>query len=158
MTRRRGFTLVELVVVAAILVVLAGLVLGRLGGVEEHAEAPLLLADLFRTPPHLPPELRVFDPIAGRGWNGPYLDPAAARAAKGGLNPEGKPDPIAVFDGWGRPIALQNPTPDGAFARLVSAGPDGVFQTPPGAADVDPSDPAQVGDDFVAYLTHVPGS
>lgn len=174
--------------VAAILVVLAGLALGRLGGLDEHARRtatlatmaavreaivgapgrpgymqdtgrlPLSLGDLFRTPPHLPPSLAQFDPISGRGWNGPYLDPSKAVRAEGGIANPTKEPPLLVLDGWRRPLVLQNPTPDGRFARLVSAGPDGAIDTSPIAGPVDPNDPSEVGDDLVLFLTYVPGT
>jgi len=111
-----------------------------------------------------------YDPIAARGWRGPYLQryPGVQNADKErlGLFPAatdrrtssdttffdrgffydsvhshyGQPGYRAVGDAWGNPIVLQIP-PDDAFvapteakrwrfARLVSAGPDGVLHTP----------------------------
>ncbi len=173
-----GFTLVELVVVLAILVILAGMALLRSEGVAETAEIracdstmltlrdailgaagapgyrsdvgdlPGSLADLLRTPPGLPVELQTFDPVSERGWNGPYLAP--------GLH-SGASDPT-VLDPWLTPIVLQIPGNDSAYARLVSAGSDRIFTTNPNAKDVDPSSKIDVGDDRVLFLTHIPGT
>lgn len=87
-----------------------------------------------------------FDAIARIGWKGPYLRSGAAGGmylqdttrgfgALYGVN--GDPAPL---DGWGNPIVLQQPAAaspaavagDLSYARLVSAGPNGVIETPPG--------------------------
>lgn len=101
----------------------------------------------------LPSAYAEFDPLAGRGWRGPYLDPSRA---------EFRDNRHCLVDPWGTPYKLQFPDPQelisgdcpfplawcpsaasGAdyatsavfaerrwqFARVVSAGPDGRFQT-----------------------------
>ena len=120
--RRRGFTLVELLVVLAILALLAGLVgprvLNQLGGAKSKTAA-VQIADLDKA-------LELFKLDVGRmptteeglaalsakpaavssGWNGPYL--------KGGVPP----------DPWGRPYQYKLGA-DGAV-EIVSLGADGA--------------------------------
>lgn len=101
---RRGFTLVELVVVLTILVVVAGLVTVSVGGVAASSREdvtkiafaniraaifgergqgyysdvramPTRIADLFRRRLDPPPIVPVFDVATRIGWRGPYLSP-----------------------------------------------------------------------------------
>jgi type II secretory pathway pseudopilin PulG len=193
--------LVELVVVAAVLTVLAGLVLYRAGDATADArieatllsavairdaicgargdpgflgelgEAPRQMADLFRRPALLPSGRHVplkFDPFTGRGWNGPYLlrstGTYAASPPRHFTSLYGDDGDPCVIDAWGQPIVLQWPTEAGlslderqSYARLVSAGPDGVLTTSPGALAPDLHDSKQVGDDIVVYLFRANG-
>lgn len=140
---RRGFTLVESLVVLAVLVVVGGVVLVRLGGATEDASAqvthatltqvrgvmlgdldrpgyrgdlgtmPHRLTDLFRRPADQPPWV----PALKRGWNGPYLRPGGATygtdEARGLSSIYAAEHDPVVLDGWGRPVVLQIPNWDG---------------------------------------------
>lgn len=118
-----GFTLVELLVVLAILTLLAGIVgprvLGQLGGAKSKT-AGVQIADIDKA-------LEIFKLDVGRfptteeglealvkrpatvssGWAGPYL--------KGTL----------PNDPWGRPYRYQGPGPDGTV-EVLSLGADGA--------------------------------
>ncbi|MFN0243889.1 MAG: prepilin-type N-terminal cleavage/methylation domain-containing protein [Planctomycetota bacterium] len=101
---RRGFTLVELVVVLTILVVVAGLVTVSVGGVMASSREdvtkiafaniraaifgergqgyysdvramPTRIADLFRPRLDPLPVVPLFDSVTRVGWRGPYLSP-----------------------------------------------------------------------------------
>jgi general secretion pathway protein G len=118
-----GFTLVELLVVLAILTLLAGLVgprvLGQLGGAKSKTAA-VQIADidkaleLFKLDVgRFPTTEEGLEALAKRpatvssGWAGPYL--------KGTL----------PADPWGRPYRYQGPGPDGAV-EILSLGADGA--------------------------------
>ncbi|MDY0046320.1 MAG: type II secretion system major pseudopilin GspG [Thauera propionica] len=105
--RRAGFTLVELLVVLAILGLLAGLVgprvLGQLGGAKTKTTAVQIkdleqAAELFKLDVGRFPnqgeglEALVAKPASAPGWNGPYLK-------KGGL----------PKDPWGNPFRYDVP-------------------------------------------------
>jgi prepilin-type N-terminal cleavage/methylation domain-containing protein len=199
--RRSGFTLVELSVVIAIVVVMAGLALLRAGSFEDRAkrqvtyasmaairaaisgppekpgyfedvgQLPPTIAGLLVVPVNIPPSKAVFDPATGFGWHGPYFqyatgtykitDPPGSdhfTAQYGNTN-----DP-AILDAWTLPIVLQIPLTAGpagespaAYARLVSAGPDGVLDTPAGWPAPDINNTAVVRDDVVLYLFRANG-
>lgn len=119
--RSRGFTLVELLVVLAILTLLAGLVgprvLGQLGGAKSKTAA-VQIADiekaleLFKLDTGRFPSndeglaALVTQPGAVAGWNGPYL--------KSGI----------PNDPWGRAYRYANPGPNGGI-EILSLGADG---------------------------------
>lgn len=225
-TRERAFTLMELLVVIVILAAVATLVISNVDHTRDDAEAtvaratmqtlrealtgssagPGYLADMkyvpgfrsvdLRTHDLLSPASYLFDPVANRGWRGPYLRNAAGvantNASRAGKFPEGGDRRFAgdktflergffyngmkshygttgypaVADPWGNPIIVQVP-PASAFsgsaseakrfryARLVSAGPDGVLSTPLNKplAGMRPNGTApKRGDDLVLFL------
>lgn len=118
-----------------------------------------------------------WDPSTKTGWRGPYMlsatgafsadlhpsflvdEPASTNRLYGDLTDprdgRNEPDP-ALLDAWGRPIVIQEPlqvgNPEPFRARLVSAGPNGVIDTPP--EDRTP-DPDEIGDDLLLYLRGV---
>lgn len=193
--RPAGFTLVELLVVVAVLATLAlgavryiggdviadaradvsrtslvtlrAAILGepeRPGFRDDLGELPLKLSDLFVQPLVLPSGalVQAFDPLSGRGWNGPYLSQPPGRyhvddssGFSAWFGAEGEP---AALDAWGRAIVLQAPTSATTpaerdeFTRLVSAGPDGIVTTDPSQLAPDAQATAEVGDDLVLYL------
>ncbi|MCY2927963.1 MAG: prepilin-type N-terminal cleavage/methylation domain-containing protein [Planctomycetota bacterium] len=183
--RRHGFTLLELVLVAAILVILAGIVLPSISGLREDSSLtattetfhairnavagtegrPGYLADMGRLPSTLrdlfiqPAGATPFDRFTARGWRGPYLMDATGTyrvdVAKGFLPAYGAEGDPALADAWGRPVILQVPTTASdtnqrdQFTRIVSAGPDGVVQTPP--ASLYPTTDHR-GDDVLLFL------
>jgi len=199
-----GFTLLEIVVVLAILVVLAGVVIpnvvnlkfggsvgdrtaeqiatfatlsvvrdailgtsGQAGLWQDLGQRtdrfPLSIADLFRPATNLPLALRTFDPVTRLGWRGDYLLPGktvyAVNLAAGFTGDYGVDGDPSVSDAWGRPIVLQVPRIVGVGfeeellnVRLISAGPDGVINTP-----IDKLTPADLdehdrGDDIILFL------
>lgn len=179
----RGFSLIEMVLVVAILVILAGLVLPMLWGVQDNSASvattaglqairtaivgsgpgqpgylsdmgklPVTMRDLFIMPTSATP----FDPLTSRGWRGPYLLDATGTYqvnANGFSVAYGANGDPAVLDSWGHPIIIQAaPTASDSNPpniRLVSAGQDGIVQTPDG--DSYPS-PTTRGDDVVLFL------
>ena len=179
---RPALTLLELLVVIAVLAVLAGLVLPRLTGVGDYAARqatkttlntvregiigadhrpgyvqdmetlPSTLASLFLAPINA----NLYDPVTGHGWHGPYLQDAPGKYA---INPSigftseyGAANDPAPVDGWNHPIILQIP-PDPTYARLVSAGPDGIIQTPANISYPTTNPTNERGDDLVLFLT-----
>jgi len=197
---RRGFTLVELVIVVTILAVAAGVVfmrgatiqaasqidatrailrnardaivgsIDRPGFFDDLGEPPAQVGDLFALPAALPSGAAAapFDPYAARGWNGPYLATAtglyALDAAHGFTASYGAAGAPALLDAWAHPIVLQHPSAPGVapalddlklLSRLVSAGPDGILDTPPPAlGDAGAAGAAPAGDDLLVYLFH----
>jgi hypothetical protein len=125
------------------------------GYVADTDGLPATLRDLFIKPAGG----AAFDPQTARGWRGPYLSSPttgyAVDAARQFTYAYGKAGDPAPADSWGQPIVLQVPTAAATpadrktYARLVSAGPDGILQTP---ADVLYPMPTTRGDDLVVFL------
>lgn len=137
----------------------------RPGFHDDLRELPLTVRGLFLQPAALPSGAPVpsFDPVTEIGWNGPYLlgkgDGYVVDAARGFTLAYGADGDPTVLDGWRHPIVLQWPDlPElpleqrSANVRLVSAGPDGVIDTPGTELTPDPKSSAQVGDDIVLYV------
>ncbi|MDB6138497.1 MAG: uncharacterized protein JWO94_1569 [Verrucomicrobiaceae bacterium] len=169
-----GFTLLELVVVVAILVVMASVlivkvdkvrvgaddtvtratlntvreaIMGSAGGpgyLSDMKYVPgfdpigIQLGDLIKAPSYLPLTAQVYDPIARRGWRGPYLDnvqPVSNLSDPRGLFPSagdqrfagdptfferhfyssstssfyGAAGDLTIADHWGNPLVIQIP-------------------------------------------------
>lgn len=128
---RRGFSLVELMIVLAILVLLAGLVLPRLLGQQNKADIKATQTQLNsfkqalqnysidnRTFPNTEEGLlalfrRPEDEQRARKWDGPYMD-----------------DDLPV-DPWGNDYNYEYPPAEGErdFPKIWSNGPDGESGT-----------------------------
>jgi len=196
---RYGLTLLELAVVAALLVILAGAVVplvsryavvGRataaraslvqirnaiVGTAEEPGfladtgQLPNTLNDLFNNPFSPANPFSAANPYGnferdtGRGWRGPYLlNATGTYAINNATNftvAYGHNGDITLLDPWGNPFVLQRPTVgtpevNNTYARLISAGPNGVIDTPQDYAGT-PYPPAGArGDDIVLFLNH----
>ena len=153
------------------------------GYVADMHAAPTRIADLLRKPDGA----QDYDVQTRTGWRGPYFLAPTAPYVPGKLSPGdaynrfgchglidgidvpgdpyGCPNDPAVLDGWGQPIVLQFPDPDGSgppvtadeapYVRLVSAGPDGTIQTPRTGADARIPTLVECGDDLVLFLRMV---
>ena len=143
------------------------------GYLADCRRLPRRLADLYTTPnddaAYLPADMWTFDPSTARGWRGPYVRDASGRYAvdvgAGFVAEYGADGDPCALDGWGRPIVLQFPTTGEASparylpgavaatnARLISAGPDGVVQSPLAAVTPGDLSAALRGDDVVLFL------
>lgn len=131
--RKRGFTLVEIMIVLAILVLLLAMVGPRLLKTQEKADQKITLTqiknmqqalDLYkvdnRTYPSTEEGLQALlerpaDENRGRNWAGPYLS-----------------ESTLPVDPWGNPFRYEYPPTRGNnrdIANIWSAGPDGQDQT-----------------------------
>lgn len=141
-SRRRctGLTLLELVVVVAILAVLAGMIIplgagqvqkarfaatktnlllirdaimgtpDKPGFYSDTGQFPVTLKDLFVNPFASTDPLATFNRDTGRGWHGPYLIPSGSSYPNNFTNTYTAGDP-AILDAWGQPIVIQIPDP-----------------------------------------------
>jgi type II secretory pathway pseudopilin PulG len=141
---------------------------------SDPTQTPLTMRDLFYFNTNLLlqypqwPSLQTFDPNTRHGWRGPYLmnssgtypDPTnPAVLARGFTATYGALGDPAMLDGWGNPIVLQWPqvigltlAQEAPYVRLVSAGANGVLETPLGIADLSQNNWLNSGDDIVLYL------
>jgi prepilin-type N-terminal cleavage/methylation domain-containing protein len=137
---------------------------------DTGGKLPNKVADLLTNPFPGTDPLSVFDRDTGLGWRGPYITSGTGtyvlNPARGFTAAYGNAGDLTVLDPWGNPVVLQYPTAGAAsdrepYARLVSAGPDGILQTPPDALALDsasvqrpwPATTAAVrGDDLVLFL------
>jgi len=178
-SRKSGFTLLELLVVLAILAAMAGLIVPLVAGVSEESQAQATNTSLMRirnaimgTPERpgywadkrqqLPAAMRdlfinpdpddVFDRNTRLGWHGPYLQHATRTYTVDALTGF-----TLDYGSTGDPAAsdgwnhpiIIQIPADATRARLLSAGSDGVIQT--SLTDVAPQ-----GDDLVLFLRSEP--
>jgi prepilin-type N-terminal cleavage/methylation domain-containing protein len=132
---------------------------------EDTGQLPTTLNDLFVNPFPVGSPLYSFNRDTGRGWRGPYLLNATGHytisAGTGFTSDYGNNGDTAILDPWGNPIVLQYPqyppnvtstTP--TFVRLVSAGPNGILDTPEMYSGTVYPPPSARGDDIVLFLDH----
>src|SRR5262249_34869723 len=106
------------------------------GYLADTGQLPATLADLFSNP--FPPSnpLSAFNRETGLGWRGPYLIAIGGRyvvnPSAGFIAAYGTAGDPAVLDAWGNTLVIQRgtsgtPAQNESFARLISAGPDGIL-------------------------------
>jgi len=150
----RGFTLIELIVVIAILSIMAGAVLPVASRVVDRAARKNTRAELValadatleyaRDTLRLPAQIADLERRPSRGlsgWSGPYLARSMTDARNGA--------PGWEVDGWSRPYVVE---PFEHGVRYLSLGRDGV-RDEVGASDGSGGDPGDgPGDDIVVAL------
>jgi general secretion pathway protein G len=121
-TRHSAFTLVEMLLVVAIIGILAALVIPKIAGTSEHSRVVAAQADIkggIKTAldqfeidnGYYPKSLNdlIQQPGNAKSWHGPYLDP-----------------PQLPIDPWGNPYVYHYPGKNNpAGYDLLSVGPDG---------------------------------
>ena len=178
---RKAFTLFELAVVLCVVVALAGLSYPIVGGTYENAATATTQATLraisnatekywsdnklvkldgvttiaseatrfqvrwlFRNP-ETNLSATSFDRNSSVGWNGPYLLSATGAGANF--------VDTTIIDAWNHAIIIQDIDPTAGLrdVRMVSAGPDGVFNIPSGTATAS-LNASNIGDDLYVAL------
>ena len=130
------------------------------GFLSDTGRLPVTLTELFNNPFPSGNPLSTFNRDTGLGWRGPYLLNANGtyliNTSKNFIAAYGANGDPAVLDPWGNPFVLQRTTTGStdAFARLVSAGPSGVIDTPLVYAGTPYPQPDARGDDIVLFIAH----
>ncbi len=130
---RRGFTLIEMLVVILILAILAALIIPRLIGRTSDAKIAKSKADISTLSSSLQ-EYRLDNdryPTTEEGLNALRVRPSSARGWKGPYTTKDIP-----MDAWGNPYVYQSPGPDGQDFLVTSYGADGAPGGENDAADI----------------------
>jgi general secretion pathway protein G len=130
---RRGFTLIEMLVVILILAILAALIIPRLIGRTSDAKIAKAKSDIA-TVSSLLQQYRLDNdkyPTTEEGLNALRVRPSSARNWKGPYTTKDIP-----MDPWGNPYVYQAPGPDGQDFLVTSYGVDGAPGGEGDAADI----------------------
>ena len=131
--RRRGFTLIEMLVVILILAILAALIIPRLIGRTSDAKIAKAKSDIA-TVSSLLQQYRLDNdkyPTTEEGLNALRVRPSSARNWKGPYTTKDIP-----MDPWGNSYVYQSPGPDGQDFLVTSDGADGAPGGEGDAADI----------------------
>jgi prepilin-type N-terminal cleavage/methylation domain-containing protein len=112
---RRGFTLVEMLIVIAVLAILAGLFFGAWNVVDGHTRRTLTETRVHTL------GCKAAEQVGIRGFPPAVLSDLAAAMGKPAWMADGQ-----FMDGWDRPIEY---SATGKQFRLWSRGPDGISGT-----------------------------
>lgn len=130
---RRGFTLIEMLVVILILAILAALIIPRLIGRTSDAKIAKAKSDIA-TVSGLLQQYRLDNdkyPTTEEGLNALRVRPSSAKSWKGPYTTKDIP-----MDPWGNPYVYQAPGPDGQDFLVVCYGADGAPGGEGDAADI----------------------
>ncbi len=130
---RRGFTLIEMLVVILILAILAALIIPRLIGRTSDAKIAKAKSDIA-TVSSLLQQYRLDNdkyPTTEEGLNALRVRPSSAKGWKGPYTTKDIP-----LDPWGNSYIYQSPGPDGQDFLVVSYGADGAPGGEGDAADI----------------------
>ena len=130
---RRGFTLIEMLVVILILAILAALIIPRLVGRTSDAKIAKAKSDIA-TLSSLLQQYRLDSdryPTTEEGLNALRVRPSSARVWKGPYTTKDIP-----LDPWGNPYVYQSPGPDGQDFLVTCYGADGAPGGESDAADL----------------------
>ncbi len=131
--RRRGFTLIEMLVVILILAILAALIIPRLIGRTSDAKIAKAKSDIA-TVSSLLQQYRLDNdkyPTTEEGLNALRVRPSSAKNWKGPYTTKDIP-----MDPWGNSYMYQSPGPDGQDFLVISYGADGAPGGDGDAADI----------------------
>lgn len=120
---RRGFTLIEMLVVILILAILAALIIPRLIGRTSDAKVAKSKSDIA-TVSSLLQQYRLDNdryPTTEEGLNALRVRPTSAHNWRGPYTTKDIPS-----DAWGNPYVYQSPGPDGQDFLVTSYGADGA--------------------------------
>ena len=131
--QKRGFTLIEMLVVILILAILAALIIPRLIGRTSDAKIAKAKSDIATVSGLLQQYRLDTDkyPTTEEGLTALRVRPSSAKNWKGPYTTKDIP-----MDPWGNPYVYQSPGPDGQDFLVVCYGADGAPGGDGDAADI----------------------
>jgi general secretion pathway protein G len=124
LSKRAGFTLIEIMLVVIIIAALAAMVVPRLSGRSEQAKKAIAKADIES---HLPTALKLYEldngnfPTTSQGLAALLKKPASSPAPQNWNGPYLEKNPM---DPWGHPYAYESPGTHRLDYDLYSKGKD----------------------------------